>query len=118
MSTPRCVKPREPMHAPTGKNSIRVRVSRNLEPLFDQFLAIQHHRLVELEQALTAKDLPTLQRLGHAIKGGAATYEIPEAANLGALLEQAAAANDLPATGRCIALIREYFTALVVTFFP
>jgi len=118
MSTPRRVNPREPMHAPTGKNSIRARVSRNLEPVFDQFLAIQLRRLTELEQALAAEDLPTLQRLGHAIKGGAATYELPDAAHLGALLEQAAAANDVAAAGRCIDLIREYFAALVVTFFP
>jgi len=118
MSTPRRVKPRKPMHAPTGKNSIRARVSRNLEPVFDQFLAIQQHRLTELEQALAVKDLPTLQRLGHAIKGGTATYELPDAAQLGALLEQAAAANDVAAAGRYIDLIREYFAALVVTFFP
>lgn len=93
-----------------------VRVSRSLEPIFEQFLAIQCRRLDELEFALAAGDLPTLERLGHSIKGGAATYQLPDAADLGARMERAAAAHDLAAVARCIALVRDYFTALVVTF--
>jgi HPt (histidine-containing phosphotransfer) domain-containing protein len=92
------------------------RVSRMLEPIFHKFLDIQRRYLDELDAALDAGDCATLRRLGHAIKGGAATYELPDAAALGGRLEQAALDGDLGTAAAIVPLLRRYYTDISVAF--
>ena len=92
------------------------RVSRVFEPIFDRFLDIQHQYLDQLDNALSRGDVPCLHRLGHSIKGGAATYQLPRAAALGACLEQAALERDLEAAAALVLHLRHYYDSLRVVF--
>lgn len=93
-----------------------VRVSRFLEPIFPRFLDIQRDYLDQLDIALAGGDLTTLHRLGHSMKGGAATYQLPQAAALAARLENAALDCDLETAACCAGLLRHYYAALIVCF--
>lgn len=95
---------------------IRIRVSRYLEAIFPTYLGIQGDYLDELDRALADADLAAVQRLGHTIRGGAATYELPPAADLGGRLEEAALAGDLSAASAIGTALRDFFARLHVTF--
>lgn len=103
------------MHHPSGQ-PITARVNRILQPIFQQFLDIQQRYLCELDAALAAGDCATLHRLGHAIKGSASTYDLPDAAALGERLEQAALAGDLNSAAVLVPCLRRYYATVVVTF--
>lgn len=93
-----------------------IQVHRFLEPIFPKYLDVQKAYLAAMDQALAAGDLPTLQRLGHTIKGGAATYELFQASALGARLEAAAAIGAVDLVATAVALLHAYFTTLDVSF--
>jgi HPt (histidine-containing phosphotransfer) domain-containing protein len=100
----------------SGQHHIAVCVSRALEPIFQQFLEIQRRYLDELDTALARGDLPALHRLGHTIKGGAATYQLLEAAALGDSLEVAALDQDIEAVAALVLSLKRYYAAVAVTF--
>jgi len=104
--------PQPPVPAPRT----RIEVHRHFEPIFAAYLTIQKAHLQALERALTAGDLATLHRLGHTIKGGAATYELPPAAVLGARLEEAASHGNLESAAALVAALHDFFARLDVTF--
>jgi HPt (histidine-containing phosphotransfer) domain-containing protein len=104
------------MATSTRDSTSIARVSRSLEPIFDQFLDIQWRYLDQLDHALVAGDVTCLHRLGHSIKGGAATYQLPEAAALGEGLEQAALERDLDAAAAFVRRLRRYYCSLCVIF--
>ena len=93
-----------------------IRISRYLEPIFSSYIAFQMGYLKAMDQAVTAGDLQTLRRLGHTIKGSAGTYELPQAADLGARLEAAALAGNLSLAEESVAALKVFFTGLDVTF--
>lgn len=100
----------------SGEQAAAVRISRFLEPIFPRFLDIQRDYLDQLDTALGAGDVSTLHRLGHSMKGGAATYQLPLAADLAARLEAAALCRDLETANCLVGLLRHYYASLVVCF--
>jgi HPt (histidine-containing phosphotransfer) domain-containing protein len=51
-------------------------------------------RLAELDQLEESRDVELAKRVGHQIKGNAATFLFPKLADLGAQMEQAAIVQD------------------------
>ncbi len=93
-----------------------VHVSRILMPLFPLFLDIQRRQSADMDQALAAGDQETLRRLAHAVKGAAGTFELPEAAALGARLEAAALAGDLAVAAALLDVLKRYYADMVIAF--
>lgn len=93
-----------------------VAVSAELRPIFARFLAIQNEHVAELEKALAARDSQTLCRLAHTIRGSAATFQLPEAADMALALEETVARADLAAAGRLIAALARYFRETDIEF--
>jgi len=100
----------------TTASPIRIRVHRHLRAIFPTYLTIQNDHLDALDRALAAGDLPAIHRLGHTIRGGAGTYELPLAAALGGRLEAAAEAGDMAEAAALVASLRDFFARLDVTF--
>ncbi|MFU2207964.1 Hpt domain-containing protein [Solidesulfovibrio sp. C21] len=93
-----------------------VAVSAELRPIFARFLAIQNEHIAELESALAARDGEALCRLAHTIRGSAATFQLPEAADMALALEETVARADLAAAGRLIAALARYFHETDIEF--
>jgi len=93
-----------------------VPVSAALRPIFDQFLVVQRRQIVAIETALQAGDPETVAWLAHAVKGSAATYQLPEAAALANDLETKARNADLAGAAPLVSALQGYFQDIVVVF--
>ena len=91
-------------------------VSQTLEPIFDQFLALQTRQRHNLGQAIAAGDAQTAHRLAHSLKGATATYELPAAAAIAREIETAVLQNDMPLAASHLKTLAAYFDTLDVVF--
>ncbi len=93
-----------------------VTVAAALRPIFGQFLDIQRRQVAAMEAALGQGDMETVVRLAHAVKGAAATYQLPEAAALARNLEAGVRQGDRDAAPALIAALARYFRDVKVVF--
>ncbi|MHC1790960.1 Hpt domain-containing protein [Solidesulfovibrio sp.] len=91
-------------------------VSRALEPIFPQFLDIQFRQLRELEYAMAAGQPAAARRLAHSIKGAAASYDLPDAADMAQDLETALVAADQQPARRLFKQLARYLTDIDIVY--
>lgn len=104
------------MTAPLSSPPGTVSVSAALRPVFDQFLGIQRSQIDAIETARLAGDPETVALLAHAVKGSAATYQLPEAAALARDLEAKARDADLAGAAPLVSALERYFRDIAVVF--
>ncbi|MHC1712802.1 MAG: Hpt domain-containing protein [Solidesulfovibrio sp.] len=97
-------------------NPVFVVIDGSLAPIFDQFLGIQRRHLAAMEHALAVGDSQTIERLAHAVKGAAASYQLPTASTVAARLEALAQNGDLSLAPALVVELNNYFSRLCVTF--
>lgn len=69
-------------------------VAKELESLIPAFLANRRRELETLRTALAARDYAELRRIGHRMKGAAASYGFDRISAIGRQIESAAHATD------------------------
>lgn len=69
--------------------------------LFDKFEKQAKDDLVQIEQALTAKDAGQTSKVAHALKGAAGALSANDVQRTAATIETAARENELEAAARC-----------------
>ena len=72
------------------------------ERLLGTYLSRRQEDVRVCHEALSPPDFPTLQTVGHRLKGNGASFGYPELAELGAELESAAQDGDLEAARQCV----------------
>ena len=72
------------------------------------FLSNRHRDVEALTSALATASFPTIQRLGHNMKGAGAAYGFPEITTIGAALETAARSSDAPTARALTARLADY----------
>ena len=83
------------------------------------FLANRERDVDALRAAIATGDFPTIQRLGHNMKGAGAAYGFPEISEIGAALESAARGGDLSSAHFLTAQLADYLARVeVVPAFP
>jgi HPt (histidine-containing phosphotransfer) domain-containing protein len=97
-------------------NPVCVVIDGSLAPIFNQFLDIQRRHLAAMEHALAVGDSQTIERLAHAVKGAAASYQLPTAATMAGRLEALAQNGDLSLAPALVVGLDSYFSRLCVTF--
>ena len=91
-------------------------VSVALQPIFTDFLDIQRSHVATMRHCLSTNDTVTLARLAHAVKGAAATYQLPDAANLARTLEALASTDHCDDARALIEALQDYFDTVPVVF--
>ena len=86
----------------------------DLWDLLPDFLTNRHQDILTLHTAIQTNDVPTIQRLGHNMKGAGAAYALPEITTIGAALESAAKASDLPSALSLTDQLEDYLSRLEV----
>jgi HPt (histidine-containing phosphotransfer) domain-containing protein len=77
----------------TPHDTIVVHVDADLEPLIPFFLCNQHKALAAMQAALQQHDYPTIQSMGHGMKGSGGGYGFHAVTDIGGAIEQAAKAG-------------------------
>ncbi len=95
---------------------ICVRVSSELEPLIPRFLANRRTEIASLEQAVESKDVETLRRIGHGLKGVGGGYGFDEITRIGAQIELYAKTGNNEATRRLVRALKRYLDDVEVSF--
>jgi HPt (histidine-containing phosphotransfer) domain-containing protein len=91
-------------------------VDGDLRPIFNRFLDIQRGQIEALDAALAAGDRGAALLLAHTVRGAAATYQLPEAADVAAAIEEQARGRDLAPAGPLVDVLRRYFREVEVVF--
>ncbi len=77
------------------KEKIVVQIDPDLEELIPTYLGNRRKDVEAIRKALGEKDLETIERLGHTMKGSGGGYGFDITSAIGANLEQAAKENSL-----------------------
>ena len=93
-----------------------VRVASELEPLIPRFLANRRTEIASLEQAVESKDVETLRRIGHGLKGVGGGYGFDEITRIGAQIENYAKTGNNEATRRLVRALKRYLDDVEVSF--
>lgn len=96
------------MHQEASSNP----VAAALRALVPRYLVGRDADLAGLRGALAAADFPTIQRIGHDLKGTGQPYGFPRITELGRSLEQAAKDGNLAAACESVALLATYLDSL------
>ena len=82
--------------------------------MLPDFLDNRRRDVSILRAAAAGGDLPTVQRLGHNMKGAGSAYGFPEITHLGAGLENAARSSDTAAALSLTAQLEDYLSRVEV----
>lgn len=93
-----------------------VLVDRDLESLIQPFLEDRIHDVQRLSAALELQDLPTIQRIGHSMKGNGSSYGFDEISRLGDQIETQAKATELEALQESTQALALYLSTVQVEF--
>lgn len=95
---------------------VQVRVASELEPLIPRFLANRRTEIASLEQAVESRDVETLRRIGHGLKGVGGGYGFDEITRIGAQIENCAKTGNNEATRRLVRALKRYLDDVEVSF--
>jgi HPt (histidine-containing phosphotransfer) domain-containing protein len=76
------------------KSPYVVKVDPIVAPLVPGYLKNREKDLQRLQEALAAKDFPTLRKLGHNMRGSAGAYGLPPLSEIAGRIEDAAQKQD------------------------
>lgn len=79
-----------------------------LLPLIPKYLDNRRQDLVRLADAVAARDLKALRKLGHDMSGSGGAYGIPPVSEIGKRIEDAALAGDTAAIAQAIEELRAF----------
>lgn len=99
-----------------GGEKIVVKVDPDLEELIPGFLDNRDKDVARLREALTRNDLPTIQSIGHSLKGVGGGYGFMRMSDLGAAIEKAARAGDAGALSDLVNGLANYLGRIVVEY--
>jgi HPt (histidine-containing phosphotransfer) domain-containing protein len=95
---------------------IVVKVDPDLEELIPGFLENRARDLDRLRAALVQGDLPTIQSIGHSLKGVGGGYGFMRLSELGAEMEKAAKAGNVAPLGGLVDELADYLGRVVVEY--
>lgn len=95
---------------------IIVTIDSDLEELIPGFLENRNKDLKLLDEALAAGDYPTLQSMGHTLKGVGGGYGFDGISEIGAAIENAGKASDADAAGEQIRALKDYLSRVDVVY--
>ncbi len=95
-------------------NRERTRIDPRLHDLIPGFLAARKHDVAAIAAALRDKDFPSLEAVGHTLKGLGATYGFDYISELGAILETSARARESEPIDRAMTALGHYLEHLDV----
>ncbi len=101
---------------PRSGDRVIARISRDLEDIAPVFLANRSKDLQKLRAALAAKDFPTIQTLGHRMKGDGGGYGFDQITAIGAVMELAAQRYDHMAIEQHIAELEDFLRRVEVVY--
>ena len=90
-------------------------VEKELWVLIPKFMQNQRMSLVALRAALTKRDIEQLRRLGHRIKGAAASYGFFHISALGQDIEDSVKTGHLTAIAHILDAYQDYLSKVRVT---
>ena len=99
---------------PAGR--ISVSISRDLEDIVPIFLANRSKDLLTLRTAVVTQDFPTIQTLGHRMKGDGGGYGFNQISTIGAVMELAAKRHDHQAIEQHIAELEDFLKRVDVVY--
>jgi PAS domain S-box-containing protein len=106
-----------PPAAPEGEALIE-RIPAQLEPLMPVFFQSVDQHLTQARAGIEAGDWAGLTRIGHAIKGTAATYGLGGLSALGAAFESAARERDAARTRDCLEQLHLARKRMIIEYAP
>ncbi len=102
---------------PTDLGGLVERIPEKFESLMPVFFQSVDQHLAEAQASLLKKDWPALARIGHSLKGTAATYSIRGLSSLGAELEAAARRQDLTTAGISMDKLRNARNGMTIEYY-
>lgn len=101
---------------PKPADRITVSISREREDIVPIFLANRSKDIQTLRTALAEKDFPTIQTLGHRMKGDGGGYGFDQISTIGAVMELAAQRHDHQAIEQHIAELEDFLKRVDVVY--
>ncbi|MBI1731767.1 MAG: Hpt domain-containing protein [Gammaproteobacteria bacterium] len=95
---------------------IVVKVDPDLEELIPGFLENRARDLTRLREALGKNDLPSVQSVGHSLKGVGGGYGFTRLSEIGAEMERAARAGDPAPLPGLVSELADYLGRVVVEY--
>ena len=93
-----------------------VEVEAWIAHLVPRFLANRAREVVELREAIAARDFEGIRRLGHNLRGAAPSYGFTELAQVGERIEAAAADRSVESAAVCVEALDRYLDHVKIVF--
>jgi len=88
------MKQAQPPQAADDTSTELVSIDASFEPLIPKFLSNRKKEVIAMQDALTAQDFETVQRISHGMKGAGGSYGFDRISEMAAAIEQAAKAGN------------------------
>ena len=98
------------------EDKITISIDSDLEDLIPGFLENRNADLEKLAEALAEKDLPSLQSIGHNLKGVGGGYGFEQMSELGAGIEVAAKAGEVDTIATLVEQLRDYLARIDIVY--
>ena len=101
---------------PESQNRLTVEISSDLEDIVPIFLGNREQDLRTLRDALTRRDLGTIQTIGHRLKGDGGGYGFDRISEIGTTMELAAKQQDYATIEQQILQLEDYLRRVHVIY--
>jgi HPt (histidine-containing phosphotransfer) domain-containing protein len=93
-----------------------VSVDASFEPLVAKFLTNRKKEVVVMREALTAKDVETVRKVAHDMKGAGGSYGFDRISDMAAAIEQAAMSDNTSTIARELPALSSYLDHIKVVY--
>ena len=94
----------------------RIVVDKELAEIVPEYLEIRKRELPELQALLAAGGLDEMRKIGHKLAGSGGGYGFDRLSEIGRKLEASAQSGDVPASGACVAELKDFLENLEVVY--
>lgn len=101
---------------PDTESAELVHVDTSFEPLVPKFLTNRKKEVVTMHDALAAKDLETVRKVAHGMKGAGGSYGFDRISEMAAVIEQAAKNGDPVTIERDLPALGSYLDRVKVVY--
>ncbi|NUM35146.1 MAG: Hpt domain-containing protein [Candidatus Brocadiae bacterium] len=99
-----------------SENTIVVHIDKDLEAIVPNFLENKRKDIITMRHALENKEFPSIQVLGHRMKGAGGGYGFDEITRIGANLEKAALEKKADAILSSLEELQIYLSSVQVVY--
>jgi HPt (histidine-containing phosphotransfer) domain-containing protein len=93
-----------------------VSIDASFEPLIPKFMTNRKKEVVVMEEALAAKDLDTVRKVAHGMKGAGGSYGFDRISEMASTIEQAAKAGNASPIARDLPALSSYLDRIKVVY--